>query len=64
MKTRVSVKYFVNDCLWIQFLLLSRPRPLKLGLIDNIGIRLTFIQFQPKIRAIQLQISGKICLTL
>ena len=29
IKTRVSLKYFVHDCLWKQFLLLSCSRPFK-----------------------------------
>ena len=29
MKTKVSLKYFVSDCLWKLFLILTRPRLLQ-----------------------------------
>ena len=28
-ESRVSLKYFVNDCLWKSFLILTLPRPLE-----------------------------------
>ena len=34
-ESRVSLKYFVNDCLWKSFLILTFPRPLKLSFFDN-----------------------------
>ena len=34
---RVSLKYFVNDCIWKIFLILTLPRPLKLKLFDKFG---------------------------
>ena len=36
MKTRVSLKYFANACLWKHFLLLTCPRPPQI-FFDNSG---------------------------
>ena len=37
MKTRVSLKYFVSDSLWKDFLILVRKDALKHNLFDNFG---------------------------
>ena len=64
MKTRVSLKYYVNDCLWKQFFA-SESRKTTSNLISmTILVTLRpFTKFQLKIRAIKLQKSAKICLT-
>ena len=64
MKTRISLKYFVNDCLWPPFLdsnLHQAPSDLIFWTI-LVTLR-PFTFFQAKSRAIKLQISAKICLT-
>ena len=64
MKTRVSLKYFVNDCLWKHFFALNLPPdPFKLNFFDNFGNCKTFHKVLPKTRAIKLQKCAKICLT-
>ena len=58
MKTSVSPKYFVNVCLSQHFLasnLTQTPSSL---------ISLKFTKFHPKIRAITLKESAKVCLTV
>ena len=37
MKTRVSLKYFVTDCLWKPFFVSNFPDPLKLISFENFG---------------------------
>ena len=65
MKTRVSLKYFVDDCLWKHFFASNSPQiPSNLISLVTILVALKpFTQFQPKIRAIKLQKCTKICLT-
>ena len=57
MKTRVSLKYFVTDCLWKPFLnsnLSKTPSNFQISLIILVTPR-PFTLFQPKIRLIKLQ---------
>ena len=64
MKTRVSLKYVVNDCLWKQIFDFNFAQTLLT--LTSLTILVTlrpFTQFQLKIRAIKLQKSAKICLT-
>ena len=64
MKTRVSLKYFVIDCLWRHFfasILLQTPQ--SLILLTIVVILRPFTQFQPKIRASNMQKSAKIFFT-
>ena len=64
MKTRVCLKYFVNHCLWKQFLD-SNSRHTTSSLIcltSFVNLR-PMAQFRPKVRATNLQKSAKICLT-
>ena len=64
MKIRVSLKRFVNDCLWQQFLDSNTPHSLSnLIYLNSLVTLRPLTQFQPKIRAINLQKSAKICLT-
>ena len=37
MKTRVCLIYFFHDCLWKQFLLLTRPSSFRLNFLDSLG---------------------------
>ena len=63
MKTRVSLKYFVNDCVW-KPLFDSNSTQTRSKLI-SMTILVTpwpFTLLLPKIRAIKLQKSAKICL--
>ena len=56
MKTRVSLKYFMNDCLWKHFLASNVPQtPSNLISMTVLITLRSFTQFQPKIRAIKLQ---------
>ena len=65
MKPRISFKYFVNVCLWKLFLISNSPQtPLNLISLKLLETRRPFTQLLPKIRAIKLQESVKICLTL
>ena len=65
MKARVSLEYFVKDCLWNYFFAYNLPKnPFKLFISVAILIALgSFTQFQSKIRAIKLQKCVKIPLT-
>ena len=65
MESRVSLKYFVNGCLWKQFFACNSPKTTLnlISLIILVTLRL-FTQFYPKIRANKLQESDKTCLTL
>ena len=64
MKTRVSLKYFVNNCLWKQISAFNSPQaPSNLISLTILVTLRPFTQFQPKIRAIKLQKSAKIYLT-
>ena len=64
MKTRVSLKYFVNDCLWKHFFDSNTPQTLSnlISLTVMVTLR-PFTLFQCKIREIKLQKSVKVCLT-
>ena len=37
MKTRVNLKYFVTDCLWKHFFILTRPTSLQTFFFENLG---------------------------
>ena len=66
MKTRVSLKYLVNDCLWRHFFPAHPPPPQTPSFLISLTILITlrpFTQFYSKIRAIKLQKSANICLT-
>ena len=64
MKTRLSLKYFVNDCLWKHFFDSNSPQnPSKLISLTLLGTLRPFTQFCPKVRANKLQKSVKTCLT-
>ena len=64
MKTRVSLKYFLNDCLWKQFFAFNSLQTFSNLISWPILVSLRpFTQFYSKIRAIKLQKSAKICLT-
>ena len=64
MKTRVSLKYFVSDCIWNAFFDSNLPQtPSNLISLTILVTLRPFTLFQPKIRAIKLQKSDKICLT-
>ena len=63
MKTRVSLKYFVNDCLWKHSFASNWPQtPLNLISLRILVTLKPFTQFKTKIRAIKSQKSAKICL--
>ena len=65
MKTRVSLKYFVNDCLWKHCFASNSPQtPSNLISLIILVTLSSFTQFEPKIRAIKLQKSAKNSLTL
>ena len=65
MKTRVSLKYFVNGCLWKTFfLLVTDPDPFKLTFFGNFSNSNAFHTVLTKIRAVKLQNRAKIDLTL
>ena len=59
MKTRVSLKYFVNDCLWKQLFSSNSsqipPNLISLTILETLR---PFTQFSPKIRAIKLKKSA------
>ena len=60
----VSLKYFVNGCLWKQFFAFnSLQNPSNVMTLTILVTLRLFAQFQPKIRAIKLQESAIICLT-
>ena len=62
MKTRVTLRYFVNDCLWNYFLASNAPQTtLNLIYLSILLILRPFTQLQPKFTAIELQKSTKIC---
>ena len=63
MKTRVSLKYFVNDCLRKHFFASNWSLTSSNWISLNVLVTLRpFTQFWPKIRAIKTQKSPKICL--
>ena len=64
MKTRVTLKYFVIDCLWKYFFFVSDSHhtPSSLIAVIILVVLRPFTQFQSKIRVIKLQKSDKICL--
>ena len=63
MKTRFSLKYFVNDCLWKQFIDFNSPQtPLNLTSLKIFVTLRSFKQFQPKIRVIKCQKIARICI--
>ena len=64
MKTTVSLKYHVNDCLWKPFLDFNAPQtPSNLDLLTILVTLRLFTLFEPKIRTIKLQESAKNCFT-
>ena len=64
MKISVSLKYFVNGCLWKQFFAFnSLQNPSNVMTLTILVTLRLFAQFQPKTRVIKLQESAKICLT-
>ena len=65
MKTRASLKHFLNDCLWKHAFASNFPQtPLNLFSLTVLVTLRPFRHFQPKIRAIKLQKSAQICLSL
>ena len=61
MKTRVSLKYFVNHCLWKYFFASHMyEKPANLICFDNLITPMPFTQFIPKVRAIKLQNSAEL----
>ena len=65
MKTRVSLKYFVNDSLWNPFFdCTSSQTPSKLTSLTILETLRSFTLFSSKIRAVTLQEGAKICLRL
>ena len=64
IKTRVCLKFFVNDCLCKQLFASSLPQtPSNLICLTIFVTLRPLTQFQPKIRATNMQKSAKICLT-
>ena len=64
MKTTVSLKYFVNDCLWKHFIASTSPQtPSNFISLTILVTQRPFTEFYLKIRAIKLQKSAEICLT-
>ena len=64
IKTRVNVKYFVNDCLWKQsFASDSHQTSSNLFSLTILETLRPFTLFKPKIRAIKWQKRAKTCLT-
>ena len=64
-ETRVSLKYFVNGCLWKHFFASNSPQTSSHSIFVTISVTLSHsTQFEFKIRAIKLQKNAKICLTL
>ena len=64
MKTRVSLKYFVNDSLWKRFFVSMSPHVHSNLFCWTILVTLRpLTQFQPKVRATTLQKSAKYDLT-
>ena len=62
MKSRVSLKYFVNDCLWKHCFAPKSPQvPSNLIPLKILGTLRFITRFLPKIRAVKLQKSAKIC---
>ena len=65
MKTRVSLKYFVNDCFWKKYFASNFPQipsnQNSLTVLDK--TRRPVTHFYPKIKAIKWQIYAKICFT-
>ena len=56
MKTRVSLKHFLNDCLWKQFFAFNLPQtPSNLILLTILVTLSSFTKFELKIRVIKLQ---------
>ena len=56
MKTKVCLKYFVNYCLWKQFVATNCPQTLSNLICLTIFLLLRPLkQFQPKIKATNLQ---------
>ena len=60
MKTRASLKYFVNECLWTFFPFISPQTPTNLISLTTLVTARPFTQFEPKIRAIKKQKSADI----
>ena len=64
MKTKISLKNVVNDCLSKPFSESNSPQtPSKLISLTILVILKPFTLFKPKIRKIKLQKSVKVCLT-
>ena len=63
MKTRVSLKYFVNDCLWKHFFASNSPQtPSNLIYLTILVTLRPFTHFKPKFGAIKLQKSATFAL--
>ena len=64
MKTKVSLKYFLNVCLWKLFAASLLPQiPLNLILLTILRTPRPLTQFKPKIRAIKSRKDADICHT-
>ena len=62
MKARLSLKYFVNNCLCKQIFVFNSPQALSKLIYWTISVTArSFIQFQLEIRAIKFQKSAKTC---
>ena len=63
MKTRVSLKYLVNDCLWKTFFDSNSPQaPSNLTPLTILVTLIPFTLFSPTMRAINLQKGQKFAL--
>ena len=63
MKTRVCLKYFLNDCFWKQFFASKSPKTPSDLIYSTIFVTLRpLIQFSPEIGATNLQKSTRISL--
>ena len=63
MKTRVSLGYFVTDCLRNPFLILARVATVQTYFFDHFGRSTNYCTVLPAVRAIKLQRRANICLT-
>ena len=64
VKTKVSLKYLLNDCLWKHSFTANSPQiPSNLIWLTILVTLMPFTQFQPKIRATKFYKCPKNCLT-
>ena len=62
MKTRVSLKYFLNDCQWKQFFASNSPQnPATLFFLKILVTLRSFTQFECTVREIKLKKTAKVC---